>query len=354
MKILLYADVHFSQKSSIVTEMGNKYHKRLENCIESINWAENLATTLNCDEIITLGDFFDKPELNAEEITAVKDIKWSNLPHTFIVGNHESNISNLMWSSTMCLKLDNFTIVDTPTTRELNDIQLCLLPYIVEEDRKSLNEYFSQTIKRRVILSHNDIKGIQYGVITSKEGFDINDINDNCDLFLNGHLHNGSWINNKILNVGNLTGQNFTEDAFKYKHCVYVLDTTTLELTCYENPIAMRFYNIEIKREKDISKLEQLDKNAVVSIKCDETLLQSLKSEIHHIEEQPKIVSNDKTIFLKTPRIIVTHNDIETASELDVSQLQVDNHLHQLELFVLDKLGNNEIVLEELKRICEE
>lgn len=341
MKILLYTDVHFSQKSSIVNSMGNKYHKRLENCIESINWAENLALELGCDEIITLGDFFDKPELNAEEITAVKDIKWVNLPHTFIVGNHESNINNLMWSSTMCLKLDNFTIVDTPTIRELDDTQLCLLPYIVEEDRKSLNEYFSSTNKNRVILSHNDIKGIQYGIITSKEGFSIEDINNNCNLFLNGHLHNGTWVNDKILNVGNLTGQNFTEDAFTYQHCVYVLDTSTLELTKYENPIAMKFYSITITQERDFTKLNKLGNNSIVSIKCVDTLVDKLKEKL-----------NDYDIMER--RIVITHEDVESTSSLDVSTLQVDNHLHQLELFVIDKLGSNEIVLEELKNICKE
>lgn len=341
MKILLYTDVHFSQKSSIVNIMGNKYHKRLENCIESINWAEKLAVELGCDEIITLGDFFDKPELNAEEITAVKDIEWVDLPHTFIVGNHESNINNLMWSSTMCLKLDNFTIVDTPTIRELDNTQLCLLPYIVEEDRKTLNEYFNTTNKNRVILSHNDIKGIQYGMITSKEGFSIEDINANCNLFLNGHLHNGTWVNDKILNVGNLTGQNFTEDAFTYQHCVYVLDTSTLELTKYENPIAMKFYNITISQERDFTKLNKLGNNSIVSIKCIDTLVDKLKEKL-----------NDYDIMER--RIVITHEDVESNSTLDVSTLQVDNHLHQLELFVIDKLGNNEIVLEELKNICKE
>lgn len=44
------------------------------------------------------------------------------------------------------------------------------------------------------------------GQFISKAGFDINDIEDNCDLFINGHLHNGSKITDKIFNVGNLTG----------------------------------------------------------------------------------------------------------------------------------------------------
>lgn len=342
MKILIYTDVHFSQKSSIVNGMGTKYHKRLENCIESINWAESLVDTLHCDEVITLGDFFDKPELNAEEITAVKDIKWSNVKHTFIVGNHESNINNLMWSSTMCLKLDNFSIVDTPSEIELDNVQLCFLPYIVEEDRKPLQEYFSTTPKKRVILSHNDIKDIQYGMFKSKEGFSVGEINDNCDLFLNGHLHNGTWVDTKILNVGNLTGQNFTEDAFRYKHCAYVLDTDTFTLTKYENPFALRFYNFEVKKLDDLRLVGELNPNAVVSIKCEEDLVDTLKQKL-----------NTSGVILEK-RIIITHSVKNDSTCVDLAQVQVDNHLHQLELFVLDKLGSDNIVVDELKHICME
>ena len=342
MKILIYTDVHFSQKSSIVNTMGNKYHKRLENCIESINWAESLAEELKCDEVITLGDFFDKPELNAEEITAVKEIKWSKLPHTFIVGNHESNINNLMWSSTMCLKLDNFTIVDSPMCRELEDIQLCLLPYIMEEDRKSIEEYFSSTSKKRVILSHNDIKGIQYGAFESKEGFALNNISNNCELFLNGHLHNGTWVNDKILNVGNLTGQNFTEDAFKYKHCAYVLDTATMKLTAYENPIAFRFYSIEIKNKSNLNIFNSLGVNAVVSIKCVDSLVEDIR-------ELLKTSTN-----ITYSRVIITHEALNDSTCNLLEQVQTINHLQQLETFVLDKLGTNNVVIDELKHICRE
>lgn len=75
MKILLYTDVHVSEFSSIIRSMGEKYSTRLENLIASINWAEKIATENNCDEIICLGDFFDKPELNSSELTAMKEIK---------------------------------------------------------------------------------------------------------------------------------------------------------------------------------------------------------------------------------------------------------------------------------------
>jgi len=57
MKIGLYTDVHYGQYSSILRMRGSKYSKRLENCIDSINWAEKLFEEQGCSRVICLGDF---------------------------------------------------------------------------------------------------------------------------------------------------------------------------------------------------------------------------------------------------------------------------------------------------------
>ena len=43
MKFLICGDVHWSEFSSILRKMGDKYSKRLENLINSINWVEEQA-----------------------------------------------------------------------------------------------------------------------------------------------------------------------------------------------------------------------------------------------------------------------------------------------------------------------
>ena len=67
MRYLIYTDVHWCTYSSIIRSRGETYSKRIENLITSINWAENLALEKGCNEIICLGDFFDKPDLTSEE-----------------------------------------------------------------------------------------------------------------------------------------------------------------------------------------------------------------------------------------------------------------------------------------------
>ena len=346
MKVLIYSDVHFSQDSSIVRSMGDKYSTRLEYLIKSLNWAEELAEKEHCVAVFNLGDTFDKSSLNAMEISALKEVRWSNLEHFVLVGNHDSNITSLEYSSADALSsIKKFHIVSSLSTLLLNDTMFYMLPYITEENRKSLKEYLDEAkeedinIEKKVILSHNDIKGIQLGKYISQEGFDIKDIESNCDLFLNGHLHNSSYITKKILNVGNLSGQTFNEDSFKYSHGCWILDVDTLELTFYENPYALNFYKIEINEKYPSLTSFSFKNNDVLMIKCERKYQESLKKEL---EENKNIV---------TSKIIIYDKELVTEEKQEVKLEKLD-YLKTFNDFILDSLGNNEIIKEELSRIC--
>ena len=75
MKYLVCGDVHWCQYSSILRARGRKYSVRLENLIKSVNWVEDLAAKKGCIGVIYLGDFFDRPDLNSQEISALSEIK---------------------------------------------------------------------------------------------------------------------------------------------------------------------------------------------------------------------------------------------------------------------------------------
>ena len=343
MKVLIYSDVHFSQDSSIVRSMGEKYSTRLEYLVKSLNWAEELAEKEHCEAVFNLGDMFDKPTLNAMELTALKDIKWADMLHFILVGNHDSNINSLEYSSSEVLaKIPDFYIISKISHLLLSNTLFWFIPYITEQDRKSLNTYLDYKdprTKNTVILSHNDIRGIQLGKFISQEGFDIKDIESNCDLFLNGHLHNSSYITKKILNVGNLSGQTFNEDSFKYSHGCWILDVDTLELTFYENPYALNFYKIEINEKYPSLTSFSFKNNAVLMIKCERKYQKSLKKEL---EENKNIVAS---------KIIIYDNELVTEEKPEVKLEKLD-YLKTFNDFILDSLGNNDIIRDELSRIC--
>lgn len=337
MLIGLVGDIHFSQYSSILRKQGEKYSVRLENCINSINWAESLFNYYNCDSIVYLGDFFDTESLNSVEITALNDVVWStNIYHEFLCGNHEMGKADLFYNSANILNLiKNSDVITTPTKTMIDDCEICYLPYILEDDRKSLVDYFGTTNNKRVILSHNDIAGMQMGQFKSKQGFDINEIASNCTYFINGHIHNEGKVADNIYNIGNLTGQNFSEDGFKYNHSVFILDTDTMKIQVFDNPYAVYFYKDDWTGGIPF---DNPYKNfAVISVKVSEDTIDDAKQ---FIKDNPNIIESR---VLLEPKLCT---DMDKKEELSV------DHLQKFREFIFSKLDNTELLQEEMEKIC--
>ena len=350
MRLLVYADPHWCSYSSIVRSRGSKYSTRLENLIQSINWAESLAEQLQCDRIVCLGDFFDRAELNSEEITALQEVIWASMPHTFLVGNHEMGRSNLQFSSAHLFDMPiDHTVVDSTAVYDTGDgTQLCFLPYILESNRKPLSEYFPMTNRNRIIFSHNDIKDIQIGKFLSTEGFSVGEIEENCDLFVNGHLHNSSQIGNKIINLGNITGQNFSEDASIYKHYVLLIDTLEHKIEWIENPYALNFYKLDFSTYRDneadarviCETIDSLGNNAVATIKI--------------LPENDFLI---KDLAANSPNLIEYRILIDMVSDINIlvestPQVTVD-HLLQFVDYIKSEVGSSKEIIEELDKIVE-
>ena len=342
-KIILYTDVHWCTYSSIVRKRGLRYSVRLEHLIDSMNFVQDVAKRYNAIATYCLGDFFDKPDLTSEELTALRDIKWyKECNHYFIVGNHESEQSDLTYNSSKALETldkDRFKVISNIYSQDIDNMKLVMIPYITEKNRKPVEDYVAiKDIEHTVILSHNDIKGIQYGKYKSKDGFELQNILDNCRLFINGHLHNSSYLDKdcRVLNLGNLCGMNFNENALEFPHLVGILDTETFELTFEENPYALNFYNVEI------SKLQTsyIDyRNAVVQFTCWDYQVDWAKE---YLKNNPNVL--EYRIVIKKSENVDTN--IESNSEL-----KVDKYLDKFVECVSEKVESSDMLKEELGEI---
>ena len=341
MRILIYTDPHFCEKFSIITKMGDKYTTRLENLIKSINWAEDLAYKRGCQYVICAGDFFDKPNLTQQELTALNEINFAPMcAHYFLVGNHESEENDLHYNSTEVLQQDrksNFIIAE-PRLLEEPGFELAFLPYITEARRQEIKDYFPEPKAKRLLISHNDLFGIQMGPAISTVGFKPAELETICDFCVNGHLHNGTKITEKVINLGNLTGKDFGEDAFRYKHNVLIFDTDTWTYELIENPYALNFYKIDINSKADLNRIKSLKGNAVLSIQCKAPLLEELKA---IISTMPDIIAS---------RIVITRDITSTESEADIADLTVDQYVKFAEC-CREKLEASPILEAELAEI---
>ena len=297
MKLGLYTDVHFSKYSSIVQSRGDKYTTRLENCIDSINWAEEVLK--DCDKIICLGDFFDKAFVDAEVIEALNEIKWNSKEHYFLLGNHEIE-------------------------GQFNNLKLLPGKWITEsviEDNIAFVPFGGEELWSDIVLSHNMIKGIQMGGILSNTGIDLEEIKEKCKIFINGHLHSDEIIGNYI-SLGNLTGQNFSENAQYHSHNIMILDTETFEYELIENPYAFNFYKLD--------KLIPLKNNAVIT----------LKTKDKDIELPKEVIAS---------RIILEKEFDDTENE-KLEDLEID-HIESFKNYILMTLGSSDLVKSELEML---
>lgn len=342
MRFLLYSDPHWGQYSSIVRiRDANGFSRRLNVLVDTLNWVEETAESYNCDCVLCLGDFFDKESLNGEELTALNNINFLNISHGTLVGNHEMSSNNLSESSAHLFNLiPNYTVFDKPTAYDVDGVEICFLPYVLDRNIKTINEYFGEKTKTRVIFSHNDIKGIQMGQIVSTYGLEISDIADNSDIFFNGHLHNGAEIvPDKVINIGSICGMNFNEDAFKYAHNAVVFDTKTMTYAYIENPYSFNFYKVDLVGDFSYDRLNAISKsNAVVSFRVDEKNYDDLSK------------------WLETAENIITYKIFTVAENGDIHEteqpevLQVD-HISQFKKYVHEHIGVSDIIDEELSKL---
>jgi len=352
MKILLYGDLHWSTTSSILRAASDKYTVRLDNLIQTVNWVEQLAKDRGCNSIISLGDWFDKAELTAQEISAIQEIKWSGKKECFIVGNHEIGRHDNLYSTTDVFGLKTLcTVFNAPKQYILGGTEICILPYIPSTDRKPMVEYFGEKTCKRVILSHNDIKGIQMGQFISQDGFSVEEIEESCDLFINGHLHNGMWVTGKILNLGNITGQNFSEDGFKYKHNAAILDTETLEVELVENPYAINFYKLDFTEDDSIKHINSIQiKNAVLTVKvnADSDALECIRCRFD--PNYTSTVPFPKHDGVVASRILLNYSNGDNSEVSQTESLHID-HIQQFTQYIRETIGTSDIIEEELSNV---
>lgn len=358
-KILLFTDPHFCSYSSILQDRGETYSVRLENQLQTMNWIVEIAKENQCEEVFCLGDFFDKPELSAEEISALSEINFEDLNVHFIVGNHEMGRGDLEFSSAhMFLLKSGCEVYNSAAILGIGNTLIHLLPYQLEINRKqSIMDYFPKTIpyenfKYSILLTHNDIRGINLGHFITKDGFDKEDLDCNFDLVVNGHLHNQQWVTSKILNLGNITGQNFSEDGFKFPHQVMILDCDTLEYELIKNPYAIYFYKLDFTGENDnidyINKLSARVQNGVVSIVTTEKSYKYIKYRFDPTDRSLDGIGCPQNCNILKSRISIQRKN--SIAEEAIENLYVD-HLNMFKDYVTENMDVTDILISELQEV---
>ena len=184
-----------------------------------------------------------------------------------------------------------------------------------------------------IIFGHLGIEGVPFGA----KGFDFNFIKSHCKMFLNGHLHNKTPLDNdkihKYWNVGSLTAQNFSDECQYAEKGAWILDTRDLSLEFVQNPYAFNFYKMSEKDAREYSIDSKLLPNACISVTC---------------SEEDEAIFREKFKNAYYFRMNVQRKRKE--SEVKEFQPTVD-YLERFRKSYIEKNGESAIILDELNEV---
>jgi hypothetical protein len=183
---------------------------------------------------------------------------------------------------------------------------------------------------------------MQYGAFESKIGFELSELAQ-CDFFVNGNIHNFTEFGPTCVNLGNICGQNFSENAKHYPHHIMLLVPETLDYAYQENPFALHFYKFDIMSISELNKeLLNINDNAIMSIKAP----QSLVAEVKQILESNVKIKEYRVITL--PELVSAEDTIGPNTEV----IESVNHLDEFIKFVKENMDYTETVQVELAEVC--
>jgi DNA repair exonuclease SbcCD nuclease subunit len=201
--------------------------------------------------VVHLGDIVDRRKyINYNSAARLRSdflepLEALSLPTYFIVGNHDCFFKSTNSVNALTELIDGSysgftTIVDRAEEINLDGLPLVLVPWINDENRKSIVSSISST-NARVALGHLELRGFEMYRGTVADRGDDPSLFGKFDLVCSGHYHHRSSRGN-IHYLG--SPLEFTWADCGDPRGFHILDTETLELEFIQNNYSM-FEKIE-------------------------------------------------------------------------------------------------------------
>ncbi len=237
MKTAIITDQHFGARNDSVAFLN--FYEKFYDTIFFPKLKEEGITTL-----LILGDTFDRRKyVNFFTLKRAKQMFFDRLEELgitvhMLAGNHDTYFKNTNDVNSVDLLLaeySNINIIDSPTTIYVDDIPICMMPWICAENYSDSIETLKNT-PAEICMGHFEIAGFaMYRGMESHDGLDPS-LFKKFDCVFSGHYHHRSSKDN-ITYVGNpyeLTWQDYNDPRG-----FHTFDLSTRSLTFVENPYTM-------------------------------------------------------------------------------------------------------------------
>jgi DNA repair exonuclease SbcCD nuclease subunit len=267
MKVAIITDQHFGARNDS-THFLDYYEKFYRDTFFTKLKEEGI------DTVLILGDTFDRRKyVNFYSLKRTKEMFFEPLREMgikafMLAGNHDTyfkNTNNVNSVRLLLQEYNNITVIDSPTTIEVDGTAICMMPWICTENYdESINVI--NTTEADICMGHFEIAGFaMHRGMPSQEGLS-RDMFKKFDTVFSGHYHHRSAQDN-IRYLGNpyeLTWQDYNDPRG-----FHLFDLVSRDLKFIENPNVM-FHRITYDdKEESITEItnKELDKFAGTYVK---------------------------------------------------------------------------------------
>ena len=196
------------------------------------------------DTLLMLGDTFDRRRFgNYQTIHKAKEIFFNPLKERginvfMVIGNHDCYFKNTNKVNSPRLVLseyDNITIIEKPSTIDVNGTDVCFIPWIPEDEEsqaEAKNEL--KTTSSKLCMGHLEVAG--FAMWRNKEGEEgetPRELFNKFDMTFSGHYHHKN-DDGKVFYLGN--PYEMTWNDYDDPRGFHYFDLQTHELEFVENP----------------------------------------------------------------------------------------------------------------------
>jgi len=216
------------------------------------------------DTVLMLGDTFDRRKyINFVTWNKAKSIYFDqlakrNIQTYILVGNHDTSYKNTNKINSPDLLLREYTniqVIDEPTTIDVKDTAICMMPWICPENYSDSIQTIKET-DADICMGHFEISGFaMHRGMPSQEGLNRGIFN-RFDCVFSGHYHHRSSQDN-IKYLGNpyeLTWQDYNDPRG-----FHLFDLSTRNLEFIQNPNVMFHRIIYDDKEESITEINNKD-----------------------------------------------------------------------------------------------
>ena len=256
-RVAIITDTHFGARNDSIHFLD--YYERFyrDTFFTSLDWND-------IDTVLILGDTFDRRKyVNFYSLKRTKEMFFDelakrNIQVHMLAGNHDTYFKNTNDVNSVDLLLkeySNVNVIDKPTTIQVKNTSICMMPWICPENYDESMKVLSET-DADICMGHFEISGFaMHRGMPSQEGLNRGIFN-RFDCVFSGHYHHRSSQDN-IKYLGNpyeLTWQDYNDPRG-----FHLFDLSTRNLEFIQNPNVMFHRIIYDDKEESITEINNKD-----------------------------------------------------------------------------------------------